>query len=236
MASTQVACDGVPEPFEDAPTARMLPFPNRHSAGLVLGRALSHHTHSDAIVLGVGSGGLGVAEGVARALGLELDICLVQKLRPDESSRVVIGVVAEGASTMVCRDALARCSMTPDATRALARQGLDVISAMRRRYQLVRPLIELTGKTTILVDEGAATCGALFAAIEGARRRGAKNVVVAVPVATQQVLAAIAPRASEVICLAPLPRLRRIGAWYHDYRQVSDGLVMKILAAAWQPS
>jgi putative phosphoribosyl transferase len=169
-------------------------------------------------------------------LELELDICIVQRLRAAGPAKAVVGVVAEGGSAMLSREALARSSIGPDEARSLASGANDVIVAIRRRYLTVRPALDVCGKTAILVDEGAATSTTLVAAIAGLRRRGARDIVVAVPVATQAALAAIKSRASEIICLATLPRLRRIGAWYHDHRQISDGHVMKILGGGSQPS
>ena len=50
-------------------------------------------------------------------------------------------------------------------------------------YRADRQPLELAGKTVILVDDGIATGATMRAAITSVRSRGAKSIVVAVPVA-----------------------------------------------------
>ena len=95
--------------------------------------------------------------------------------------------------------------------------------------------MNLTGKTAILVDDGIQASSLLAAAIDGVRRRGAQRVVVTAPIGVKSAVQTLSCEADEVVCLMTPPRLRRVGAWYQDFRQVSDGTVMKILARS-EPS
>jgi predicted phosphoribosyltransferase len=55
--------------------------------------------------------------------------------------------------------------------------------------------------------------------------------VVAAPVGAQSAVESLSTEASQIFCLTIPQRLRRIGAWYQDYRPVTEGSVIRILAA-----
>ena len=228
VAALDPMWDGVPEPVEDAPTARVLPFANRFAAGRLLGRALAHI--SNPVVLGVGHGGLAVADGVARHLDAQLDVWLVHQLTPVLDPTHVLGAISEGAAIVLDREVLGRAALTQNQLRAIVKDTAEEMMADARRLRRGRGPANLANRIAILVDDGIQTSEKLAAAIDGARRRGAVRVVVAAPIGARSVVQSLSSLANEVVCLMTPPRLRRVGAWYQDFRQVSDGSVMKILA------
>ena len=232
VAGLEPMWDAVPEHVEDAPTARVMPFANRFGAGRLLGQALSHHARCDGVVLGIAHGGLAVAHGVAQQLGLPLDVWVVRKLRPLLDPQLVLGVLSEGASLVLDRYGLARAAMTQGQVRALVTDVAEQMADDASRYRRGRPALNLAKKTVILVDDGITTGGTLAAAIDGVRRRGATRVIVAAPVGADAAVASLQQENVEIVCLMTPARLRRVGVWYQDYRRVTDGMVMKILAAS----
>jgi putative phosphoribosyl transferase len=230
VGELEAMCDAVPVPVEDAPTARVLPFANRFAAGRLLGQALAHFARTDAIVLGIAPGGLAVAHGLAAELELRLDVWLVRRLVPDTAPGLVLGVISEGASLVLDRIVLARSGLTETQVKALVKENADQMVHDARRYRRGLPMPSVKGKTVILVDDGISTGGTLSAAISGVRRSGATRVVVASPVGAQSAIESLSSDANQVVCLTVPQRLRRIGAWYQDYRPVTESSVMKILA------
>lgn len=231
VAVLDPVCDAVPVPVEDAPTARVLPFANRFAAGRLLGQALSHFARTDAIVLGIAPSGLAVAEGIAQELELKLDVWLVRRLVPDTMPAVVLGVISEGASLVLDRVSLLRSGLTENQIRAVVKDNADQMAYDARRYRRSTAAPNLKGKTVILVDDGIPTGGTLSAAICGVRRSGASRVIVATPVGAQSAIESLSAEANQIMCLTVPQRLRRIGAWYQDYRPVTDNTVMRILGA-----
>jgi len=224
--------DGVPEPVEDAPTARVLPFANRFAAGRLLGRSLMHNAHANTVVLGIAHGGLAVAEGVAQELESKLDVWLVRKLTSVTDPSVVLGAISEGASVVLDRESLKSAGLTSQEIRAIVKETAEQMVEEARRLRRGRPALSLSGKTVIIVDDGIPAGGTIAAAIDGVRRRGAVRVVVASPIGTKGAVESLSSEANEVVVLVTPPRLRRVGAWYQDFRQISDGSVMKILATS----
>ena len=59
-------------------------------------------------------------------------------------------------------------------------------------------------------------------------------MVVAVPVAPPDTLAALAPLVDELVCLAAPLRFRAVSQWYDSFDQTSDEEVQDLLAMAWR--
>jgi putative phosphoribosyl transferase len=93
-------------------------------------------------------------------------------------------------------------------------------------------MVPLEGRTVILVDDGIATGGTARAAVQVARARGARRVVVAVPVAAPDVVQLLGRDADEVIAVQTPEYLMAIGGWYQDFRQTTDEELIQVLDQA----
>lgn len=78
---------------------------------------------------------------------------------------------------------------------------------------------DVAGQTVIVVDDGIATGATTRAAL---RMRKPKNLVLAVPVAPTESLAAMRQECDEVVCLEDHEIFGAIGLFYSDFGQVSD--------------
>jgi len=82
----------------------------------------------------------------------------------------------------------------------------------------------------VLVDDGIATGSTALAAIDVLRRRGASRVVLAVPVAPREAVAALGPAADEVVTVQTPRLFMAIGQFYDDFSQTGDDEVATLLA------
>ena len=90
---------------------------------------------------------------------------------------------------------------------------------IRRRQQIYRddqPAPTLAGRTVVVVDDGLATGTTMRAALRSIRMAGPAAIVVAVPVASVEGLALVAPEADEVVCLASPVPFEAVGCHYVD--------------------
>jgi predicted phosphoribosyltransferase len=101
-----------------------------------------------------------------------------------------------------------------------------------RDYRGARSPLDPAGQVAILVDDGLATGATMEAAVRALRSLGARRVVVAVPVASQEALERIEALADEVVCLAAPPFFNAVGQWYADFGQTGDAEVRDLLARA----
>ena len=80
-----------------------LKIKDRESAGIILGEMLKDvikkQDRTNTIVLGIPTGGLIVAESIARRLNCRFDIFIVKRLRSPHNEELSIGAVAEDGTT-----------------------------------------------------------------------------------------------------------------------------------------
>ena len=106
---------------------------------------------------------------------------------------------------------------------------LAEIERRRQRYLGGRERVELAGRTAIVIDDGIATGATIRAALRATRMRNPKRLVLAVPVAPTENLAAMREEADDVVCLEDYADFGAIGFYYADFRQVSDDEVIETL-------
>ncbi|MFZ0862422.1 MAG: phosphoribosyltransferase [Candidatus Sulfotelmatobacter sp.] len=211
----------------------VLPFADRSEAGRVLASKLSAYAgRDDVIVLGLPRGGVPVAWEVASTLHVPLDLLVVSKLGTPLNRELAMGAVAEsGVQVLDLSIVKALCVSDRDiqGVVAAARKELE---CHEESYRGGRPPLELTGKTVIVVDDGIATGCSILAAIATIRRRNARRVVVAVPVAPASGCSAIRMEADELVSVAEPEMFLAVSQWYEDFPQISDEDVQRLLESA----
>src|SRR5687767_6716366 len=177
------------------------PFHNRADAGRVLATRLTAYAkHSQVQVLALPRGGVPVAFEVAQALGAPLDLFLVRKLGVPGREELAMGAIASGG-VRVLNDAIVRALAIPSSViDEIARREQQELERREQAYRAGRPLLDLRGKTVILVDDGLATGSTMAAAVSGVRALGAQQVVVAVPAAAPEVCEAFERIVDATIC------------------------------------
>ena len=112
---------------------------------------------------------------------------------------------------------------------AVARARAEV-DARVQRYRGGRPPLEVNGRTAIVVDDGLATGGTARAALRAVRARGARRLILAVPVGAPEAVKSLRAEADEVICLLQPELMWAVGLWYEHFEPTSDAEIAKLLA------
>jgi predicted phosphoribosyltransferase/pimeloyl-ACP methyl ester carboxylesterase len=208
-------------------------FRDRADAGTQLAtkliEALPTRPDEDPVVLGIPRGGVPVAAAVAEALALPLDIVVVRKLGVPSRPELAMGAVGEGEVRVVDRDVIRRYAVHPAELARVERRERAEVDDRARRLRGTRAPLPLAGRTALVVDDGVATGSSLRAACLVVRAHGANRVVVAVPVAPDEALAALADVADEIVCLRTPRPFFSVGQWYRDFTQTSDAEVTALL-------
>jgi putative phosphoribosyl transferase len=209
-------------------------FVDRGEAGRRLADKLLHLKDQQPIVLALPRGGVAVGFEIARALDAPLDIVLVRKIGVPWQPELALGAVTDGASheTFIDRDLAASLDVPDSYIKEESARQLEEIERRRKSYCEARPPLEVAGRTTIVVDDGIATGATMRVALQAVRRRGPARLVLAVPVAPPDTLAALLEGADEAVCLETPIGLGAIGFHYRDFHQLSDAEVTDLLARA----
>ena len=206
-------------------------FKDRIEAGRKLATALAAYRNQHPVVLALPRGGVPVAAEVASALKAPLDLILVRKIGVPTQPELAMGAVVDGGEPIIVRneDVIGLAGISESDFKAVCDSELAEIERRRQRYLGTRPRAEVTGRTAIVIDDGVATGATTRAALQATRRRKPKRLVLAVPVAPTDTLAALRSDADDVVCLEDHEFFGAIGFYYRDFRQVSDEEVIKIL-------
>src|SRR5438046_9478503 len=87
----------------------------------------------------------------------------------------------------------------------------------RKARTAARSVMPVAMPSSIAIDDGMATGMTDLAAVRALRKRGARRVVVAVPVASSEAVSLLSGEADEVICPKVPRRLYGVGMWYADF-------------------
>ncbi len=205
---------------------------DRADAGRQLGGVLKQQlSHTDALVLGLPRGGVPVAFEVARALGLNLDVLVVRKLGSPTQPEFAIGAVGPGG-IVVLNQAMPRWLQHSSVLESETRREQAELLRRELLYRTGRPPLQLAGRDLIIVDDGAATGSSMLAAVMAARQSGARDIIAALPVATAGAAEKLRDSADRLICVHVPAYFDAVGAWYHDFDQISDQQVEALLAEA----
>ncbi len=205
---------------------------DRRDAGRQLGMRLETLRGADVVVLGLVRGGVPVAFEVARALEAPLDVIVVRKLGVPYQPELAFGAIGEDGVRVINDDVVADAHLTAEEMSRVETRERAELQGRVQRFRHGWPRIPLQGRTAVIVDDGMATGATARAACRVARARGAARVVLAVPVAGQDTVAALAGDADEVVYLQNPKWLWAVGAWYRHFDQTSDDEVAALLRSA----
>ena len=208
------------------------PFADRAEAGAQLADRIAALGLQDPVVFALPRGGVPVAAAVADRLGAPLDLVLVRKLGAPGQPELALGAVTDGeaAEMVLNEDIVAATGAGPDFVAAARDAALTEIARRRAIYLAGRTPPDPRGRAAVVVDDGLATGATARVALRALRRRGAAPLVLAVPVAPPDTLAALAPESDAIICLYKAEIPWGIGAFYADFHQLSDAEVVRLLA------
>ncbi len=207
-------------------------FRDRREAGRQLGASLAAFSEHRPIVLGLPRGGVPVADEVARELGAPLDVIVVRKLGLPLQPELGFGAIGEGGTRILDTDLIRRVGMTDAEVSRVEQLERSELTRRIRQYRGDNAALEITGRTVVIVDDGLATGGTARVAVDVARARGARRVVVAVPVAPMETVVRLREVADDVICLLTPPDFLAVGRWYDNFDPTPDDEVARIVQSS----
>jgi putative phosphoribosyl transferase len=182
------------------------------------------------VVLAVPNGGVPVAMEVASALEADLDLVISRKIPIPTTPEGGLGAIADDGTMILNEAAVKRIGLSQQQIEYEASKVRAEIKQRSILYKGERPLVIISGKTLIIVDDGMASGITMVAAVESARHRHPKEIVVAVPVAPAPALKQVEKVADKVVTCAKVLAPRFHAADYYRYlNDLSDDDVVRYL-------
>ncbi len=198
-------------------------------------RVLHYKNEPHLIVLGLPRGGVVTAYEVAKALDAPMDIIVTRKIGAPFNPEFAVGAVTDQGTVIYDEAAMKKLNLSIDTLDDKAEE--EKKEAMRRLdlYRGDRPALDLEGKAVILVDDGVATGLTMKAAILSVRLRGAKKVIVAVPVLPSDSREDLRKHVDDVQYVLMPEVFYSISQFYEKFPQKSDEEIIALLDTAKKP-
>jgi len=206
-------------------------FENRHDAGRRLAMELHQYSGKPVVVLAIPNGGVPVALEVAAALkNADFGLIISRKIPVPLNPEAGFGAVADDGTVILNEEIVKRIGLN---RQQIENEASKVRAAIRQRsilYKGDRPLVRVSGKTVIIVDDGLASGFTMMAAVESVRHRRPDEIVVAVPVASLAAVNQLNKYADKVIACATVNLYKfYIADYYRQWYDVSDNEVLRYL-------
>ena len=207
-------------------------FKNRSEAGRFLAQKLGEYTNDrTVVVLALPRGGVPVGFEVAEALKAPLDVFVVRKLGVPGYDELAMGAIASGDIRVLNARVLDNLDIPDDMIERAAAREKRELQRRERLYRGTRPIIDVRGRTVIIVDDGMATGSTMRAAVRALRQKKPEKIIVAVPVGARETCESFTKEVDTLCVCAVTPEpFDGVGLWYRDFEQTSDDEVRQLLA------
>lgn len=199
-------------------------FRNRTDAGTRLAEKLKKFKKEPGIIMAVPRGGVPVAYAVAKELNLPVELVLTKKIGHPLNKEYAIGAASLTDYFIIPHEGVTDHYIESELQLIRSR-----LKEMQKTLQADTLPENYEGKTLLIIDDGIATGNTILGTIKLLRKNRPGKIVIAAPVASEPAVEMLAKEADEVIVLLIPSEFYGVGAFYEDFRQVSDEEVMYYL-------
>jgi putative phosphoribosyl transferase len=203
-------------------------FASREDAGRRLGHNLLEHDVRPDIVLGLPRGGVVVAAEVSNILQVPLDVVIVRKIGHPLYREFAVGALAEPDVVVLDDSVVGRNPLIRMQLKQVIEEEQERLERYAEKFHR-DGLPDLINKSVLLIDDGLATGATTEAAVEAVKRRDARKVIVAAPVASTNARERLSRLADDVRILHVDADFDAVGRYYDVFSQTTDEEVLDLL-------
>jgi len=203
-------------------------FQDRADAGRQLAERLADYKdRKDVLLYALPRGGVVLGAEVAKATGLPLSVIVTRKIGAPDNEEYAIGAMAE-TGEVIWNEAERFAHDQKALNKIVDKEKKEAVRRIQK-FRGGKPLPDMRGKTSIIVDDGVATGLTIRAAIAAAKHMRAEKIILAVPHGAADSIEALKREADEVICLHTPEFYGAVGEFYTTFGQTSDEEVVELL-------
>jgi putative phosphoribosyl transferase len=203
-------------------------FASRQDAGQKLARHLLNEGVDVDVVVGLPRGGVVVAAEVAHFLHRPLEILVVRKIGHPQHREFAVGALAENDVVLLDEKIIEPNETARAELSEIVREEQERLAQYCLKFHQGQNF-DFCDKAVLLVDDGLATGATMEAAISSARKKGARKVMVAVPVGSTSAMVKLEHIADGAFAVITDPSFQAVGAYYESFSQTTDEEVLELL-------
>jgi putative phosphoribosyl transferase len=207
-------------------------FKNRIDAGERLAQALNEKKQEfkDPIVLGIPRGGVPVGYVLAKEFECELDTIVLRKIPIPTDPEAGYVAVTLDKTVILNQEMLPHLRLSKEEMDQGIEEVYQEVIRRNKIYRKGKPFPDLETRSVILTDDGLATGYTMLAAIEFCRKKKPKEIIVAVPVASDSAAELIQPEADQFVVLHVSHSFYfAVASFYERFEDMLDVEVVEIL-------
>ncbi len=205
-------------------------FRDRQEAGKLLASRLSSYRKGRAIVLAIPSGGVPVGAEIALELGLPFDLIITRKIFIPGTTEAGFGAVSLEGGVFLNEPLVRQLNLTPQEIQQRIEWTKEGIEERNRKFRAGKSFPDIVDMMAILVDDGLASGYTMLASLNLLKRKGAKEIIVAVPTAPMRSIHLIEPYVDKILCLNIREGLYfAVADAYENWYDLNDTEVLKYL-------
>jgi len=198
-------------------------------------RLLIYKNDPSVIVIGLPRGGVVPAYEIAKVLDAPMDIIVTRKVGAPTQPELAVAAVTSDGTVLYNDRVMKNLGYSLDVIDDLAEAEKKEAVRRLETYRQGRAPLDLKDKTVILVDDGVATGMTMKAAIMSAGLRGAKKIVIAVPVLPSDTMETLKEMVDDVQYVLMPETFFSISEFYELFPQTSDEEVIALMDVAKKP-
>ncbi len=203
-------------------------FASRQDAGHKLGLRLQELGVKADVVAGLPRGGVVVAAEVANLLQLPLEIIVVRKIGHPWHREFAVGALAEEGVVILDKKVISSTPLSGVELEAVIQEETDRLREYRQKFCPDRQTM-FANQRVLIVDDGLATGATAEAAIYAARKKNARQIILAVPVASTSAYERLARIADKMVAVTTDPDFCAVGQYYQQFLPTTDEEVLALL-------
>lgn len=208
-------------------------FKDRIEAGQKLGWQLKKLSLRNPLVLAVPSGGIPVGIEVAKILKCPFDLVIVRKIQFPWTTEAGFGAIAADG-TLYLGPATRELpqEIIGDQTKKAAKE----VKHREKEFLEGRKKLDISGKTVVLIDDGAAAGSTMLVAVSSIRKKNPAKIIIAVPTASGAAVELLEKEVDQLVALyrhpAGLPFA--VASSYREWHDLTDEEVKNYLNDAFR--
>jgi putative phosphoribosyl transferase len=217
-----------------------LKFKDREAAGNILAESLKNsmirEERKNSLVLGIPRGGVIIGWTIANKLACEFGIIIPRKLHAPHNEELAIGAIMEDGTTYLNETIVKEIEISPE---YIKKEKLEQLQEIKRRTELYSGKRfnwnqnDLSGRTVILADDGAATGATIIVAARYLKaNKYPWKVIIAIPILPKGTINTLKSEGIDQIEVITSPQNRNfvsIEQYYQNFAQLTDKQVIDII-------